>query len=248
MARPLCLAVAALGLVACATVPEPSGDLMEQPTRVLEDLVSEQVESVIEIDDPFEGFNRSVYRFNAKFDELVFLPVVSVYEIVTPDFLEGGISNVFGNVNDVTNALNALFQLKVEAFLTNTGRVLLNTTMGGLGLLDVATFMGFLKHNEDFGQTLGHYGVGNGPYIVLPLLGPSNLRDTVGLAVDKTLIDVINPFSFDNHESREIAFNGLGAVDQRHQQSFRYYETGSPFEYDLVRLLYTKYRELEIAK
>ena len=120
-------------------------------------------------------------------------------------------------------------------------------------MVDHATGIGIYEHKEDFGQTLGHYGVGFGPYLVLPILGPSSLRDGAGLAVDTAvrlvIYDEIDPFEHAKRKDEiELAINLLQAVDKRHQIKFRYYETGSPFEYELIRLLYYEKRELDIVK
>jgi phospholipid-binding lipoprotein MlaA len=114
----------------------------------------------------------------------VFLPVVDGYRYVTPSFLRTGVSNFFNNLGDVPNLLNSLLQLKGHRSMETTGRLLLNTTIGIAGLWDPATAMGLPRQTEDFGQTLGFYGVPAGAYLVLPILGPSNLRDTGGLIVD----------------------------------------------------------------
>ena len=103
---------------------------------------------------------------------------------------------------------------------------------------------------EDFGQTLGHYGLGPGPYLVLPIFGPSGIRDTTGFVVDSAarFFYLFTPMGLDTNLAGSSAYTLTNSTDTRHQVSFRYYETGSPFEYDLVRLLYTKYRQLEITK
>jgi phospholipid-binding lipoprotein MlaA len=108
--------------------------------------------------------------------------------------------------------------------------------------------MDLIEWEEDFGQTLGHWGVGDGPFLVLPILGPSNLRDTTGLVADGLMFSAIDPLNFDSNDDLEVPFYVLQAIDARHRTAFRYYETGSAFEYELVRLLYGKYRELQIAK
>jgi phospholipid-binding lipoprotein MlaA len=118
------------------------------------------------------------------------------------------------------------------------------------GFFDHATPLGYPQQTEDFGQTLGHYGLNPGPYIVLPIFGPSSLRDTTGLIVDSTaqFFYLYTPLGMDTHLERSAPYTLTNATDTRHQLSFRYYQTGSPFEYDFIRLLYTKNRELQIAK
>jgi phospholipid-binding lipoprotein MlaA len=134
--------------------------------------------------DPLEPMNRAIYTFNDGVDTMLVKPAAEVYQGVVPGLVRTGVSNVFSNLNDVIVALNNLLQGKFGAALSDVGRLLLNTTAGLLGIFDVATPAGLEKHDEDFGQTLGWWGLGDGPYIVLPLLGSSNLRDTVGRVGD----------------------------------------------------------------
>lgn len=134
--------------------------------------------------DPMEGLNRATYAFNDAVDEAVFKPVAKGYQAVTPGFFRAGVTNLFTNIGDVATALNNLLQGKAGDAASDAGRFLVNSTLGVLGLFDVATPMGLEKHNEDFGQTLGKWGVGSGPFLVLPLMGPSTLRDAIGRPVD----------------------------------------------------------------
>ncbi|MGH8354937.1 MAG: MlaA family lipoprotein, partial [Pseudomonas sp.] len=120
--------------------------------------------SALNVYDPWEPWNRRVYHFNYRFDEWVFLPVVRGYQYVTPGFVRSGVSNFFGNLGDVPNLLNSLLQLKGQRSLNTGGRLLLNTTLGVAGLWDPASRMGLPKQGEDFGQTLGFYGVADGPF------------------------------------------------------------------------------------
>jgi len=134
--------------------------------------------------DPWEGFNRSVYEFNDFVDRYVLKPVAIGYREVTPDFLEAGISNFFGNLREVRTIFNDVFQLKLPKAARDSARFLVNTTVGLAGFIDVGTRIGLESQPEDFGQTFGYWGIPNGPYLVLPFLGPSTVRDTVGLAPD----------------------------------------------------------------
>ncbi|MES1981151.1 MAG: VacJ family lipoprotein [Pseudomonadota bacterium] len=135
-------------------------------------------------DDPFERVNRGVYRFNDTLDKAVVKPVAKGYNAVVPAPGRMLINNFFSNLDDVTVTLNDLLQLKVKQGLADSARVVVNTSIGFFGLVDVATAVGLEKHHEDFGQTLGHWGLRSGPYLVLPVLGPSTLRDSIGLYVD----------------------------------------------------------------
>ena len=130
--------------------------------------------------DPFEPVNRAVYSFNDGFDRAIAKPVAEGYRAVVPDIARSGVTNFFSNLEDVWIMFNNLFQGKVESALDDMARVLVNSTVGLFGVVDVASDLGISKHNEDFGQTLGRWGVASGPYVVLPFLGSSTLRDALG--------------------------------------------------------------------
>jgi len=134
--------------------------------------------------DPFEGYNRAMFKFNDKVDQVALKPAATVYKNVLPSFVQTGIGNFFGNLGDIWTAVNNLLQGKLEEGMSDVGRVTINTFAGLGGVIDVASDAGLPKHREDFGQTLGKWGVKPGPYVVLPLLGSSTLRDTVALPVD----------------------------------------------------------------
>ena len=134
--------------------------------------------------DPLEPLNRGIYVFNDGVDALLIRPAASFYTHILPEFMRTGVSNFFSNLNDVIVAVNGLLQLKVAQAGSDVARLAVNSTVGVLGLFDVATGMGLEKHDEDFGQTLGYWGIGDGPYLVLPILGPSNVRDGVGWVGD----------------------------------------------------------------
>ncbi len=141
--------------------------------------------------DPLEPFNRSMFEFNDALDRTVLKPVASAYQEVTPSLVRRGVGNFFNNIEDAWSFVNSVLQLKGEAAGNSLMRVCVNTFFGLGGVLDVASEMRIERHSEDFGQTLGRWGVGAGPYIVLPLLGPSTLRDTVALPVDKMTGDPV---------------------------------------------------------
>lgn len=130
--------------------------------------------------DPWEGFNRSVFAFNERLDQYIAKPVAQGYQWITPEPVDQSVTHFFSNLGDIIVIVNDLGQLKFGQALSDTARFLVNTTIGFFGIFDVATHIGLPKHNEDFGQTLGYWGVGTGPYLVLPFLGPSNLRDAGG--------------------------------------------------------------------
>jgi phospholipid-binding lipoprotein MlaA len=134
--------------------------------------------------DPYEKFNRSMFAFNDAVDTHALKPAATAYKAVLPSFVQTGVHNFFGNLADVWNGANNLMQGKGERGVSDFTRVLINSTFGLGGVIDIASDAGLAKHNEDFGQTLGYWGVPSGPYIMLPLLGPSTLRDTAGLPLD----------------------------------------------------------------
>ncbi len=134
--------------------------------------------------DPWQGFNRKVYSFNDALDRAFLMPAAAGYRAVTPDIAEKGVSNFFSNLNDFVVAFNNTLQFKFLDASSDVGRIVVNSTIGLLGFIDVASKWGMEKHNEDFGQTLGYWGAGTGPYVVLPLLGPSNVRDGPAKVVD----------------------------------------------------------------
>ena len=137
--------------------------------------------------DPWEPMNRTVYKFNEGVDKAVLKPVAKAYRFVTPNFVRIGVTNFFSNLNDVNVFFNDLFQGKGARAVADFGRVVINTTFGLGGFIDVAGVSGNPKRNEDFGQTLGVWGMGPGPYWMLPLLGPSSARDALGRGVDTVL-------------------------------------------------------------
>ena len=255
MKRALCLMllVVFVFLTGCGTATvrkEP-----EIPAkRPVSEYVKPGVTYTIDAYDPWEPMNRRIYIFNAIFDNYVFLPVVQAYEFVLPVFVQTGITNFFKNLTEVTNLTNALLQFKIEKAVNTFGRICINTTVGLGGLIDVATLNdGIPREEEDFGQTLGFYGVGPGPYLVLPILGPSDLRDTAGLAVDSVVYSLmlgqlIAELGMDDtyEDILNYSLTAVYAVDKRHNEPFRYFKTGSPFEYDLIRRLYLIKRQFQI--
>ena len=144
----------------------------------------EQWQDFGENEDPWEPMNRAVFRFNDTVDRWALKPVAKGYRAVTPDVVENGVHNVFRNLGEVRNLANNALQFKMHDAGVDTARFFFNTTFGLLGFFDVATKMGLQRNDEDFGQTLGAWGVKSGPYVVLPLLGPSTVRDTVSLYPD----------------------------------------------------------------
>ncbi|MEQ9317112.1 MAG: VacJ family lipoprotein [Henriciella sp.] len=190
--------IAAISLSACATA-----DRSETTTGVY---------------DPFEGWNRGVYEFNEVVDKAAIEPVAKAYRYGTPGLFRDGVSNFLTNLRQPIVFTNTVLQGEIDASGETFGRFLINSTLGVVGIFDVASAWGVAEHNEDFGQTLGVWGVSEGPYLMLPLLGPSNLRDTVGMGVDRgfdplTWIE----FDSDNHLDDQIAVGRtvIGAISAR---------------------------------
>lgn len=157
------------------------------------ELVRAQDEPDAQINDPWEPFNQAMFTFNLKLDEYVVRPVATAYDAVLPDAAQRGVQRFFNNLGVVERFANNLFQGKLQGAGQEVGRFLVNTTVGCAGFLDVAEpVFGWKASSEDFGQTLAVYGAHNGPYLVLPFLGPSTVRDTAGLVVDGAL----NPMNY----------------------------------------------------
>ena len=161
--------------------------------------------------DPWEGFNRRSYEFNEGVDRVVLKPTATWYREKVPALMRTGVSNFFGNLGDAWSAVNSLLQFRLQDFEENLARFHINTTFGILGIFDVASDLNIDRHHEDFGQTLGRWGVPAGPYIVLPLLGPSTLRDAAALPVDHRF-DLVRRIG--NDAARDLTYT-LRVVDTR---------------------------------
>ena len=142
--------------------------------------------------DPIEGFNRAMFAFNEGLDAAIIKPVATGYEAVLPSPVRTGVTNFFSNIEDLFIGVNNLLQGKVPQAFSDLGRVVINSTIGLLGVIDFATDAGLEKHDEDFGQTFGRWGVGNGAYVVIPVFGSRTVRDTVGLVLDVAADPVAN--------------------------------------------------------
>ena len=191
--------------------------------------------------DPWELVNRNVYSFNEGLDDYFVRPLTKVYEFILPEFVRNRFSNIFSNVGDIYTAVNQLIQGKPKTAVDDLLRVVINTTMGIGGMFDVATGAGLEKHQEDFGQTFGVWGVPDGPYMVLPFLGPSNVRDTVGWAFDLET-DILLSYISDIPVRNTIS--GVRIVDQRSKylNSSSLLETAAFDKYTFVRDAYTQRR------
>jgi len=196
-------------------------------------------------DDPWEPFNRSVFEFNEGLDKYVLKPVVSGYRFVLPEFIREGVYNFFSNYNDIYTALNNLLQGKPDYAFNDLMRVVVNTTMGLGGLIDLATPGGLEKHKEDFGQTFGVWGVPSGPYVVLPFFGPSSVRDTFGTVAD---LETDYLFKYIPDVGLRNSLTGLRVVNARNT----YYEAGDLLDgaaidkYSFLRDAYIQRRKYQI--
>ena len=167
--------------------------------------------AVAQVSDPFEPVNRAIFGFNDALDRNVLKPIAQGYVNVVPSLIRRGVSNVFGNLSDAFSAVNNALQGKREPLGNDLGRVLVNSTFGLGGIFDIASEAGIEKYDEDFGQTLGWWGLGPGPYLVIPILGPSNIRDATGLAFH-AYVDPITQIESDGVMWGVI---GLRAIDTR---------------------------------
>jgi phospholipid-binding lipoprotein MlaA len=161
--------------------------------------------------DPFERINRTTYKFNDALDRAVLRPVAKGYKKVTPGFVQTGVSNFFSNLEQPTVIISDLMQAKFKGAFSDTGRFVLNTTIGLGGLLDPATAAGLDKNDEDLGQAFGKWGIGTGPFLMLPLMGPSDLRDGVG-SIGQIYTD---PVHYVDSDAYRYGLNGLRVVDLR---------------------------------
>jgi phospholipid-binding lipoprotein MlaA len=195
--------------------------------------------------DPWESFNRSVFEFNEGLDAYVLKPVVTGYRFVLPEFVRDGIYNFFSNYSDIYTALQNLLQGKPGNAFSDLMRVVVNTTFGLGGLIDMATPGGLPKHKEDWGQTFGVWGIPSGPYVVLPFFGPSNVRDTFGTAAD---LESDYLFRLLPDVALRNSLTGLRVVNARNT----YYEAGDLLDgaaldkYSFVRDAYIQRRQYQI--
>jgi phospholipid-binding lipoprotein MlaA len=243
--RLLVLTLLAAALAGCGSTAK--GPI--EPARItLADVAPPDEASPLLVYDPLGPINRSIYTFNAGFDRYVLLPVVRGYVAVTPAFVRDRVSDFFVNILEFRNFTNSVLQLEPESAGRAVLRFVTNVMFGFGGLYDIAGAKGIPPEPKDFGETLGHWGAGPGPYLVIPILGPSNVRDGTGLAVDALAFYYALPTAVTNSIPYYASMYGLRPVDARYRTDFRYYGLGSPFEYDLVRFFYTEKRKLDIER
>ena len=192
--------------------------------------------------DPIEGFNRGVYSFNEKLDQSVVSRLAKFYQAITPDFVDQGISNFFSNINDIVVIINDVLQFKIGQAFSDLTRFVFNSTLGIGGLFDVSTNIGYTKHNEDFGQTLAKWGFGSGPYLVVPVLGPSTLRDIAGYAVASTMV---SPLSYIDSTPQYMGVMALNYVDFKADllSAERLMQEAAVDKYEFTKSAYLELRE-----
>ncbi|MCB1889991.1 MAG: VacJ family lipoprotein [Rhodocyclaceae bacterium] len=195
-------------------------------------------------DDPLEGYNRAVFRFNDRVDRAVLKPAAKTYDEFTPLPVRAGIGNFFGNLEDIWTGVNNLMQGKGADGLSDFARVVINSTLGILGVFDIATEMGLEKHDEDLGQTLGAWGVGEGPYFVLPIFGPSTVRDAAAKPVDL----VVNGGWIQGTMAQEASVAGVKLVHTRANllAADRVLDEGALDRYTYVREAFLQRRRYEV--
>ena len=190
-----------------------SGNGVAQTVQsVVPDMAERKLDAAPSEVDPYEDWNRKVYGFNETIDNWFLRPVAKGYRAIMPDFADRAVTNFFNNLSEIRNLANSLFQLKGESAVVAVGRFTYNTVFGLGGLIDVATMFDLPERPEDFGQTLGYWGLGSGPYLMLPFLGPSNPRDFGGFVSDNLLL----PSAWDLAETPDVYYaRGLQVVDKR---------------------------------
>jgi phospholipid-binding lipoprotein MlaA len=165
--------------------------------------------------DPLEPMNRAIFGFNEIVDDNILEPVAKGYRYVTPDPVERSVSNFFNNLGEINTIINSALQMKIDKTITSSSRLAINSTVGVLGLFDVATSLGIQREREDFGQTLGFYGISSGPYLVLPFFGPSSFRDAPGFYADVMMEKSISPVYTELHHEERQAIQATNVIDTR---------------------------------
>ena len=195
--------------------------------------------------DPLEPMNRAIHDFNEGLDRMVMKPVAQGYQAVMPGFAETGVRNFFSNLGDVGILANDVLQFKLESSASDLMRLSVNSTFGLLGLLDIASEMGLHKHSEDFGQTLGRWGLSDGPYLVLPFFGASSFRDAAGLMVDLQYTDML--WYVDDIATRNQIW-AVRAVSKRAEllEAKKAMDAAALDPYEFMRDFYLEYRRSQV--
>ena len=200
----------------------------------------------LDVYDPVERLNRYIFALDREVDRSVLEPAVNFYKAITPVFVRSRVSDFFQNLREVPAGINSLLQFKAKQALTAVTRLAINSTLGIFGLFDPASVMGLHHRENSFANTLAFYGVGSGAYLVIPLLGPSSVRDFAGLAVDHQLELQVNIANVPDTIFSQPEWLMLYGINYRYATSISYSDFSTPFLYDMIRFLYTRKRELEI--
>ncbi len=249
------LLASGLALAAATTAPASHDEGFSNPVASLRfhqidgapDRFERATLKALKVHDPLEPFNRRMYLLNLQLDQRVLVPTMRYYRFFVPAPVRSGVRNVFANLGDVSNLVNSVLQGKIVRSGSTGARLLLNTTVGIAGLWDPATRLGLARQSEDFGQTLGFYGVPSGPFLMLPLLGPSNVRDAGGQVVDINIESAIDLLGAATLQAEQPYLIALRVVDTREAVPLNYGQLNSPFEYEKLRYVFTRARELQVA-
>ena len=197
--------------------------------------------------DPLEGLNRGIYSFNEGLDKVLFDPVSNIYKTLTPDFVDKGVTNFFSNLGEISTIANDILQLKIDQALSDATRFIFNSTIGIGGFFDISSSVDLPKHDEDFGQTLGYWGVGPGPYLMAPFFGPTTLRDSTTLVVDAGLL---NPVFYIENTALKAGLLTLNYIDFKADllSAKNILEEAALDKYEFVKNAYFEKRESQIAK
>ncbi len=200
-------------------------------------------------DDPLEPINRAVFNFNEVIDDNVLEPVAKGYRAITPDPVEDSVSNFFNNLGEINTIFNSALQLKLDKTASSSARFVINSTVGVFGFFDIATSLGIDRHKEDFGQTLGYYGVPAGPYLVLPFFGPSTFRDAPGFYADIAVEKSISPVNTELHHEERQLIQASNVIDTRANllQATKILDTAAKDKYIFLRESYLQKRTKMIA-
>ncbi len=200
-------------------------------------------------DDPLEPMNRAIFGFNEVIDDNILEPVAKGYQYITPDPVEDSITNFFNNLGEINTILNSALQLKLDKTLSATSRLVINSTVGIFGLFDVASSVGIERHKEDFGQTLGFYGIPSGPYLVLPFFGPSSFRDAPGFLAEVAIEKDISPVHTELHHEERQVIQATNVIDIRANllKATKILDTAAKDKYIFLRESYLQKRAKMIS-
>ena len=238
-------------LISCSSIERADNHTFHDDVRKSSNIesaerkeINQELAILYGVDDPLGPLNRRVYYFNGMADRYVLKPAVTKYKYYTPDFFQKRFSNFFTNFGNISTALNSFLQLKFTQGFEYALRFGINSTVGILGLFDPATKLGIPQYKENLGMTLGYYGVGRGPYVVAPLLGPTNVRDFSAFAVNSYgvgQLDVYHPVGID---FREWYMGALYGFSTKVDTGIYFLDSDYVFEYEYMRFLSKKYNDL----